>query len=185
MENLATEESSPLWFPFKGSVAGDSERPACQYLKHLHLDPTSNCWWGNTRVKRFNPVSFVLDVGLQGLREKGQGLLDQISNQASWAYGKDVTIENKENVDHIQGVMEDMQLRKQRQSLNVNVQFSMIAWYLEAKCSIFCIQNQVPYLLYAICIVGVGECDHYYMWLLWQLLSIHLMKRYLSPLTWL
>lgn len=57
----------------------------------------------------------LLDSGLQGLREKGQSLLDQISNQASWAYGKDVTIENKENVDHIQGVMEDMQLRKQRQ----------------------------------------------------------------------
>ncbi|NXL93720.1 SESD1 protein, partial [Alectura lathami] len=56
-----------------------------------------------------------VDLGLQGLREKGQSLLDQISNQASWAYGKDVTIENKENVDHIQGVMEDMQLRKQRQ----------------------------------------------------------------------
>uniref|UniRef100_A0A8C6XXC8 SEC14 and spectrin domain containing 1 n=1 Tax=Naja naja TaxID=35670 RepID=A0A8C6XXC8_NAJNA len=55
-----------------------------------------------------------VDLGLQGLREKGQGLLDQISNQASWAYGKDVTSENKENVDHIQGVMEDMQLRKQR-----------------------------------------------------------------------
>ncbi|XP_006866766.1 PREDICTED: SEC14 domain and spectrin repeat-containing protein 1-like [Chrysochloris asiatica] len=31
-----------------------------------------------------------VDVGLQGLREKGQGLLDQISNQASWAYGKDL-----------------------------------------------------------------------------------------------
>lgn len=61
----------------------------------------------------FFPFLF-LDLGLQGLREKGQSLLDQISNQASWAYGKDVTIENKENVDHIQGVMEDMQLRKQR-----------------------------------------------------------------------
>lgn len=48
------------------------------------------------------------------MREKGQGLLDQMSNQASWAYGKDVTTENKENVDHVQGVMEDMQLRKQR-----------------------------------------------------------------------
>lgn len=71
--------------------------------------------------KKLSLATFVLDVGLQGLREKGQGLLDQISNQASWAYGKDVTIENKENVDHIQGVMEDMQLRKQRQSLtNVN-----------------------------------------------------------------
>ena len=43
--------------------------------------------------KRLNLVTFVLDVGLQGLREKGQGLLDQISNQASWAYGKDVTID--------------------------------------------------------------------------------------------
>ncbi|CAH2305856.1 SEC14 domain and spectrin repeat-containing 1 isoform X1 [Pelobates cultripes] len=55
-----------------------------------------------------------VDTGLQGLREKGQGLLDQITNQASWAYGKDVSTENKDNVDHVQGVMEDMQLRKQR-----------------------------------------------------------------------
>ncbi|CAI9593536.1 unnamed protein product [Staurois parvus] len=55
-----------------------------------------------------------VETGLQGLREKGQSLLDQISNQASWAYGKDVSGENKENVDHIQGVMEDMQMRKQR-----------------------------------------------------------------------
>lgn len=65
-------------------------------------------------------MNSILDVGLQGLREKGQGLLDQLSNQASWAYGKDVTIENKESVDHIQGVMEDMQLRKQRQRLTVH-----------------------------------------------------------------
>ncbi|XP_018092942.1 SEC14 domain and spectrin repeat-containing protein 1-A isoform X2 [Xenopus laevis] len=55
-----------------------------------------------------------VDTGLQGLRDKGQGLLDQITNQATWAYGKDVSTENKDNVDHIQGVMEDMQLRKQR-----------------------------------------------------------------------
>lgn len=41
-------------------------------------------------------------------------LLDQISNQTSWFYGKDMQIENKENVDHIHSVMEDMQLRKQR-----------------------------------------------------------------------
>lgn len=59
-------------------------------------------------------MSLLLDTGLQGLREKGQNLLDQISNQASWAYGKDVSTENKDNVDHVQGVMEDMQLRKQR-----------------------------------------------------------------------
>ncbi|MBN3308416.1 SESD1 protein, partial [Amia calva] len=55
-----------------------------------------------------------VDGALQGLREKGQVLLEQISNQTSWSYGKDVTIENKENIDHIQSVMEDMQLRKQR-----------------------------------------------------------------------
>uniref|UniRef100_A0AAY5EYE0 CRAL-TRIO domain-containing protein n=1 Tax=Electrophorus electricus TaxID=8005 RepID=A0AAY5EYE0_ELEEL len=51
---------------------------------------------------------------LQVLREKGQGLLDQMSNQSSWFYGKDVPVENKENIDHIHSVMEDMQLRKQR-----------------------------------------------------------------------
>ncbi|KAJ8253125.1 hypothetical protein GJAV_G00209400 [Gymnothorax javanicus] len=51
---------------------------------------------------------------LQGLREKGQVLLDQISTQTSWSYGKELNVENKENVDHIHNVMEDMQLRKQR-----------------------------------------------------------------------
>ncbi|KAL4656693.1 SEC14 domain and spectrin repeat-containing protein 1 [Arapaima gigas] len=55
-----------------------------------------------------------VDGALQGLREKGQVLLEQISNQTSWSYGKDVMIKNKENIDHIQSVMEDMQLRKQR-----------------------------------------------------------------------
>ena len=90
-----------------------------------------------------------VDVGLQGLREKGQGLLDQISNQASWAYGKDVTIENKENVDHIQGVMEDMQLRKQRQSLNVTHKFyedNMTT----VNYSIFCKLKSLTY--YMLCI---------------------------------
>uniref|UniRef100_A0A8C7R1K8 SEC14 and spectrin domains 1 n=1 Tax=Oncorhynchus mykiss TaxID=8022 RepID=A0A8C7R1K8_ONCMY len=55
-----------------------------------------------------------VDGALVGLREKGQVLMDQMSNQTSWSYGKDVPIDNKDNVDHIQGVMEDMQLRKQR-----------------------------------------------------------------------
>ncbi|XP_062862419.1 SEC14 domain and spectrin repeat-containing protein 1 [Trichomycterus rosablanca] len=55
-----------------------------------------------------------VEGALQGLREKGQVLLDQISNQTSWFYGKDMQIENKENVDHVHSVMEDMQLRKQR-----------------------------------------------------------------------
>ncbi|CDQ65436.1 unnamed protein product [Oncorhynchus mykiss] len=55
-----------------------------------------------------------VEGALVGLREKGQVLMDQMSNQTSWSYGKDVPIDNKDNVDHIQGVMEDMQLRKQR-----------------------------------------------------------------------
>ncbi|XP_036433320.1 SEC14 domain and spectrin repeat-containing protein 1 isoform X2 [Colossoma macropomum] len=55
-----------------------------------------------------------VEGALQSLREKGQVLLEQISNQSSWFYGKDMQIENKENIDHIHSVMEDMQLRKQR-----------------------------------------------------------------------
>ncbi|XP_072541512.1 SEC14 domain and spectrin repeat-containing protein 1 [Salminus brasiliensis] len=55
-----------------------------------------------------------VEGALQSLREKGQVLLEQISNQTSWFYGKDLQIENKENIDHIHSVMEDMQLRKQR-----------------------------------------------------------------------
>lgn len=55
-----------------------------------------------------------VEGALQGLREKGQVLLDQISNQTSWFYGKDMQMENKENIDHVHSVMEDMQLRKQR-----------------------------------------------------------------------
>ncbi|XP_051998469.1 SEC14 domain and spectrin repeat-containing protein 1 [Xyrauchen texanus] len=55
-----------------------------------------------------------VEGALQSLREKGQVLLDQMSTQTSWSYGKDVAIENKDNVDHIHSVMEDMQLRKQR-----------------------------------------------------------------------
>ncbi len=37
-----------------------------------------------------------------------------MSTQTSFSYGKDVNSENKENVDHIHSIMEDMQLRKQR-----------------------------------------------------------------------
>ncbi|XP_026073370.1 SEC14 domain and spectrin repeat-containing protein 1 [Carassius auratus] len=55
-----------------------------------------------------------VEGALQSLREKGQALLDQMSTQTSFSYGKDVNIENKDNIDHIHGVMEDMQLRKQR-----------------------------------------------------------------------
>ncbi|XP_051872488.1 SEC14 domain and spectrin repeat-containing protein 1 [Pristis pectinata] len=55
-----------------------------------------------------------VDTALQNLQEKGQGLLDQMTSQAPWTFGKDVSIENKDNIEHIQGLMEDMQLRKQR-----------------------------------------------------------------------
>ncbi|XP_055071465.2 SEC14 domain and spectrin repeat-containing protein 1 [Misgurnus anguillicaudatus] len=55
-----------------------------------------------------------VDGALQNLREKGQVLLDQMSTQTPFSYGKDVNIENKDNIEHIHSVMEDMQLRKQR-----------------------------------------------------------------------
>ncbi|XP_073701800.1 SEC14 domain and spectrin repeat-containing protein 1 [Garra rufa] len=55
-----------------------------------------------------------VEGALQSLREKGQVLLDQMSTQTSFSYGKEVGSENKENIDHIHSVMEDMQLRKQR-----------------------------------------------------------------------
>lgn len=56
-----------------------------------------------------------VEGALQGLREKGQLLMEQMSTQVSWSYGKEeVPVENKENVEHIQSIMEDMQLRKQR-----------------------------------------------------------------------
>ncbi|TRY92242.1 hypothetical protein DNTS_029080 [Danionella cerebrum] len=55
-----------------------------------------------------------VEGALQTLREKGQVLLDQMSTQTTFSYGKDVGVENKENIDHVQSVMEDMQLRKQR-----------------------------------------------------------------------
>nr|XP_055071465.1 SEC14 domain and spectrin repeat-containing protein 1 [Misgurnus anguillicaudatus]XP_055071466.1 SEC14 domain and spectrin repeat-containing protein 1 [Misgurnus anguillicaudatus]XP_055071467.1 SEC14 domain and spectrin repeat-containing protein 1 [Misgurnus anguillicaudatus]XP_055071468.1 SEC14 domain and spectrin repeat-containing protein 1 [Misgurnus anguillicaudatus] len=55
-----------------------------------------------------------VEGALQNLREKGQVLLDQMSTQTPFSYGKDVNIENKDNIEHIHSVMEDMQLRKQR-----------------------------------------------------------------------
>ncbi|XP_067300529.1 SEC14 domain and spectrin repeat-containing protein 1 [Pseudorasbora parva] len=55
-----------------------------------------------------------VEGALQSLREKGQVLLDQMSTQTSFSYSKDVGVENKDNIDHIHSVMEDMQLRKQR-----------------------------------------------------------------------
>lgn len=56
-----------------------------------------------------------VEGALQGLREKGQLLMEQMSTQVSWSYGKEeVPVESKENVEHIQSIMEDMQLRKQR-----------------------------------------------------------------------
>ncbi|KAM4608297.1 SEC14 domain and spectrin repeat-containing protein 1 [Polymixia lowei] len=57
-----------------------------------------------------------VEGSLQALREKGQVVLEQMGNQPSWSEDDKETPaeEAKENIQHIQAVMEDMQLRKQR-----------------------------------------------------------------------
>ncbi|KAM6946039.1 SEC14 domain and spectrin repeat-containing protein 1 [Aplochiton taeniatus] len=55
-----------------------------------------------------------VEGALQGLKEKGQGLMEQMSTQTSWCEDKEAPEENKENMEHIHSVMEDMALRKQR-----------------------------------------------------------------------
>uniref|UniRef100_A0A667WSV3 SEC14 and spectrin domains 1 n=1 Tax=Myripristis murdjan TaxID=586833 RepID=A0A667WSV3_9TELE len=54
-----------------------------------------------------------VEAGLQALRQKGALLLDQISTQPL-EETESPAADSQENVQHIQAVMEDMQLRKQR-----------------------------------------------------------------------
>ncbi|XP_056145238.1 SEC14 domain and spectrin repeat-containing protein 1 [Lampris incognitus] len=55
-----------------------------------------------------------VEATLASLREKGRVLLDQIANQPSWSLEDKDSPETKDNIQHVQAVMEDMQLRKQR-----------------------------------------------------------------------
>uniref|UniRef100_UPI003AAC98F2 SEC14 domain and spectrin repeat-containing protein 1-like n=1 Tax=Centroberyx gerrardi TaxID=166262 RepID=UPI003AAC98F2 len=57
-----------------------------------------------------------VESGLQALRQKGAELLDQMSSQPSWSLEETESpaADSQENIQQIQAVMEDMQLRKQR-----------------------------------------------------------------------
>ncbi|KAM3850373.1 SEC14 domain and spectrin repeat-containing protein 1-like, partial [Diretmus argenteus] len=56
-----------------------------------------------------------VEAGLQALRQKGALLLDQVSSQPPWSLEEPQSpaADSQENIQHIQAVMEDMQLRKQ------------------------------------------------------------------------
>ncbi|XP_013130764.1 SEC14 domain and spectrin repeat-containing protein 1 [Oreochromis niloticus] len=57
-----------------------------------------------------------VEAGLASLRQKGALLLEQMCSQPSWPLEEteSPTTEQQDSVQHIQSVMEDMQLRKQR-----------------------------------------------------------------------
>ncbi|KAM7406738.1 hypothetical protein PAMA_002784 [Pampus argenteus] len=57
-----------------------------------------------------------VEAGLASLRQKGGLLLEQMCNQPSWSLEETESPagEQQDNVQHIQAVMEEMQLRKQR-----------------------------------------------------------------------
>lgn len=56
------------------------------------------------------------EAGLASLRQKGALLLEQMCSQQSWPLEETESPagEQPDNVQHIQAVMEEMQLRKQR-----------------------------------------------------------------------
>ncbi|KAM3607877.1 uncharacterized protein V6R79_015574 [Siganus canaliculatus] len=57
-----------------------------------------------------------VEAGLGSLRQKGTLLMEQMCNQQSWSLEESESPagEQQDNAQHIQGVMEEMQLRKQR-----------------------------------------------------------------------
>ncbi|KAG7254970.1 hypothetical protein CRUP_021846 [Coryphaenoides rupestris] len=55
-----------------------------------------------------------VEGSLQVLREKGQGLLDQVSSQPSLEMEDPLPAQTNDNIQHIHSVLDDMQLRKQR-----------------------------------------------------------------------
>lgn len=83
---------------------------------HLHLlDPNSNTLLNDwCRKVELSPLR--TEAGLASLRQKGALLLEQMCTQPSWSLEETESPagEQQENVQHIQAVMEEMQLRKQR-----------------------------------------------------------------------
>ncbi|CAL8265751.1 unnamed protein product [Lota lota] len=73
-----------------------------------------------TRLQQENGLELLCQVILEQLkdtvlREKGQGLLEQVSSQPSLEVEDPPPAQTNDNVHHIHSVLEDMQLRKQRQ----------------------------------------------------------------------
>lgn len=62
------------------------------------------------------PSPLGAEAGLASLRQKGGLLLEQMCSQPSWSLEETEgpAGEQQDNVQHIQAVMEEMQLRKQR-----------------------------------------------------------------------
>lgn len=101
-------------------------------LMELPFNKTSNCWRRSCRpsvrtldeklgivpLKDFRTltVSLRAETGLTALRQKGTLLMEQMCSQPSWSLEEteSPTGEQPENVQQVQAVLEEMQLRKQR-----------------------------------------------------------------------
>lgn len=85
---------------------------------HLHL---LSVWQSsdtlNERCIEVNLSSpFHPEAGLSSLRQKGALVMEQMCSQPAWSLEETESPagEQQDNVQHIQAVMEEMQLRKQR-----------------------------------------------------------------------
>lgn len=69
-----------------------------------------------TSFERHLLSALCAEAGLSSLRQKGAMLLEQMCGQQPWTLeeAESPAGEQQDNVQHIQAVMEEMQLRKQR-----------------------------------------------------------------------
>lgn len=87
------------------------------FIKHRHLvDPSSDTLLNDYIPLSHEPSPLHSEAGLASLRQKGALLLEQMCSQQSWSLdeAESPAGEQQDNVQHIQAVMEEMQLRKQR-----------------------------------------------------------------------
>lgn len=63
-----------------------------------------------------DPPPLVAEAGLSALRHKGTMVLEQMCGQQPWTLeeAESPVEEQQDNVQHVQAVMDEMQLRKQR-----------------------------------------------------------------------
>ncbi|KAK1902573.1 SEC14 domain and spectrin repeat-containing protein 1 [Dissostichus eleginoides] len=87
-----------------------------------------------------------VEAGLTSLRQKGAQLMEQMCTQAPWPLEETESPagEQQDNVQHIQGVMEEMQLRKQRCEDMVDVRrLKMLQMVQLFKCEEDALQTHV------------------------------------------